>query len=169
MNNLKKLFTLFLIVGILLLAVAPTLAQDTTIVIPEGTPSFEVAVAAIISIVYALISQPFLAPMASFLVALSKRSKFLKRFKSETLNFSWSAILFLLWMYAVRVGFESEFKTSLMLLVEFGTAALGFFITPVVSSKVYEIAKANDVAILGFSRSTTETVTDTTDKALSNA
>jgi hypothetical protein len=160
MLNFKRVSLFMLFIVALLWLIAPALAQDSSpaiIVLPEGTPSFEVAAEGIIAIVYTVISQPFLAPLVVLLVAVSKRAAFLKRFSDQSLNFVWSAILFGAWVFATKLGIAAQFETGIAaltaLLTTVGTYVLGLTLTSVSSSKFYQQAKAQGVAVLGYSRS----------------
>lgn len=156
---IRNLFVFVVVILILSLAIAPIYAQDTgtsstSIVLPTGSPSPELAATAIISAIYTLIAQPFLAPLVTMLVSLSKRAKWLKNIRPETLNFGWSGALFIAWMLAAKFGFGAQFESGVSLLIGLGTYALGQTITPMTASAVYKQAKAQNVAVLGYSRAT---------------
>jgi len=155
-NLFKKYFVLVLIIVALFAVAMPTFAQDNVIVLPEGTPSLEVAAGSIIAVVYTIISLPFLAPLTTALVAISKRAAFLKRFSGASLNFTWAAILFGAWVFALKLGFGTQFQTGVAaitpILTTLGTYVLGLTMTSIASSKVYEQAKAQKVAVFGYSR-----------------
>lgn len=155
----RNLFVFVIAIFILSLAVAPIYAQDTgssstSIVLPTGSPSPELAATAIISAIYTLIAQPFLAPLVTLLVSLSKRAKWLKNVRPETLNFAWSGALFILWMIAAKFGFGAQFESGVSVLIGLGTYALGQTITPMAASAVYKQAKSQNVAVLGYRRDT---------------
>lgn len=158
-NFIKRIALFFILIGILVGAVAPAFAQQENppvIVLPEGTPSLDVAVTGIVAMLYALFSQPFLAPLNTFLVGLSKKSVFLKRYSGATLKFAWAAILFAAWMVAQKLGFGLQFESGVgvvnSILATFGTYILGVTATSYFSGKAHSLAVANDIPILGSTR-----------------
>lgn len=155
-NKINRGITFLFIVLALLVLGMPTLAQDTApvVVLENGTPSPELAIAALISALYTVVAQPFLAPLVTMLVGISKRAKWLKNVRPETLNFVWSGALFIAWMIAAKFGFGAQFESGVSVLIGLGTYALGQFITPVTASAIYKQAKAQNVAVLGYRRDT---------------
>jgi hypothetical protein len=95
---------------------------------------------------------PFAVPMVTVLVALSKRV--FTSVSSPTLVIFWTVVIWLLFLAATQLGYENQFETAITSLATLGATFLGITLTPALAGVMYDYAKANEVAIIGYSRTT---------------
>lgn len=154
---LRSTFWIATLVVLLLVVIAPAFAQETTIVLPAGTPPVETIAESLVRLIYNATYLPFAAGMVVVATAFSKRIAFLKSVSSSVMSLWWTVLLWAIWVIATQAGFGGQFETLIAGLTTIGSMMLGITLTPIAAGKLYQSAKAQDVAIIGRSRPVLQT------------
>lgn len=149
---MRKITVLFIFIGILLVGTFPALAQqDNVIVVPNGTPQqLAVQIENTLRVVYYAFFIAWGAPIVQFLTALSKRLPL--RISAGGWNFIWTVLFWIASVVATHLGFGDQFKTSITAIVTLASGFAGVLFTSAAASKLYQVAKAQNVAVLGYKR-----------------
>ncbi len=143
---------LILIVLLLVFPAVTLLAQgdSVTVTVPQGA-SPDVIFEALFKLLYNATYLPFAAGMVTVLTALSKR--LFDDISSSAQAFFWTVILWALWTAATELGYGAQFESLIDGLTTIGAAALGIPLSTLAAGRLYEAAKAGQVAVIGHSRS----------------
>lgn len=164
-----RMIVLMVIISLLLLAAPGATAQDgPAIVLPNGALPLDVFFESLLLLIYDATYLPFAAGMVVILTALAKRIPFMRRINGNLIALWFTVILWVLWLGATEIGYGGQFESLITGLTTLGSAALGITVTPIAAGRVYGAARANQVAIIGHSRSQPpgrETIQEATPRA----
>jgi hypothetical protein len=131
-------------------APAPVVVIGDLVVDPVVSDQLETVGTNLFKLLWNAAYLPFAVPMVAVLVALSKRV--FTGVSSPTLVIVWTVIIWLLFLAATQLGYENQFETAITSLATLGATFLGITLTPALAGVMYDYAKANEVAIIGYSR-----------------
>jgi hypothetical protein len=165
MNTLHKALSLILLVLILVL---PVYAQEATeeplpapvdepILVDEPVVLETNELDSTANQFFTLISNATYLPFASgfvlLVIALLKRAPYIGNTNTNVLRLFVSVLVWAAYIYAKESGGAAQFESTISGLTTIGGAFLGVLATEGGSSKLFEMAKNNKVAILGHSKS----------------
>jgi hypothetical protein len=131
-------------------APAPVVVIGDLVVDPVVSDQLETVGTNLFKLLWNAAYLPFAVPMVAVLVALSKRV--FTGVSSPTLVIFWTVVIWLLFLLATQFGYENQFETAITSLATLGATFLGITLTPALAGVMYDYAKANEVAIIGYSR-----------------
>lgn len=141
---------------LMLLFVAPVLAQGSTPSAPSLPPLDMNALAMQFMVfILGLLSSFISSPATVALVSWLKRVPALDRYPSTTLATGTAAVLMVVLALAVHFGVEGQFRSIVDVITAILTTLGGMSINLTSSTVLYNVAKAQNVSMIGYSRSTT--------------
>ena len=158
---MRFLYRVLLLVLLLTLLVLPVLAQDSQpVIVPYGSSLVSLQLEELAHNFFGLLWNaaflPFAAPLVMLLTALVKRimAPLPQRFQisSNVLVFSWTVLIWLLYVGATEFGYANQFESVVTSLGTVGGTILGMTLTPAAAGLVYQHARVQGVPILGYSR-----------------
>jgi len=144
---------LFIAVVVCLMMAAPAFAQeDTTIVLPSGSPLDE-AVQALLEQLVALVNVPFAASLIVVLTAVLKRLPPLTNVSAGIIALVLNTLFWVGWFVARHFNFEEGYRLIVESLAPILAAIFGLSVTGIAASMLYVQNVKWDVPLLGYSRS----------------
>lgn len=162
--KLQNLFTLLLILALFAL---PVLAQEATeepLPAPVDEPILVDAPVVLetnelestANQFFTLLSNATYLPFASgfvlLVIALLKRAPIIGNANTNVLRLFVSVLVWAAYIYAKESGGAEQFQSTISGLTTIGGAFLGVLATEGGSSKLFDLAKSNNVAVLGHSK-----------------
>lgn len=95
---------------------------------------------------------PFAAGFVLLVVSLLKRAPFIGNTNTNVLRLFVSVLVWAAYIYAKENGGAAQFESTISGLTTIGGAFLSVIATEVSSAKLYDVAQANKIAVLGHAK-----------------
>lgn len=143
-----------LIVLLMLVTAVPTFAQGVVVGTPSLPPLDMNSLASqFVVFIFGLLSAFLSSPATTIVVSWLKRIPALDRYPSTTLAGVVSAVLMLALALAIHFGVEGQFRSIVDVVTAILTTLGGMSINLTGSAVLYNAVKAQNVAVIGYSRS----------------
>lgn len=147
----RKLMNVVFVLVLVLVFVMPVAAdgrEDAGVV----DQKIEMMADNLFSLLYNATYLPFAAGLVTILVSLSKRVSYLSGVSSPALVMFWTVMVWALWVGAVERGYGAQFETMVQSITTIASTLLGVSVTPLVAGRLYEVARTQGVALVGYQR-----------------
>lgn len=146
----KLMFVLFMLVVFGMPVAAQEKIDESAAIDVER--SIELISDNLFSLLYNATYLPFAAGLVTVLVSLSKRISYLSRVSSPVMVMFWTVMLWAVWVAANESGYGSQFENMVGALTSIGSVVLGVSVTPMVAGRLYDAARRDGVAVVGYQR-----------------
>lgn len=147
MKSLSRGLLVLVLLVVLLALPLVALAQDAP---PDAPTPPGTALDLLLNTLANLVYVPVAAPLVVILTSISKR---LIQWGDAALHaLVWSVLVWAVWAVASNVGYEAQYNDVVSALIILLPTIAGFFATSVTVPRLYDQARSQGVAIIGYRR-----------------